>query len=148
VSLVQGDARNFGVTLAVACDMAFCTTDARFQYLEIEEGFAPTTAAAVLFPHVTPKALAYLMYGATEFSAARALSCGMVSDAFAPEDFAAATQAFVARLAGRPRSALQSLKMFTGQAEMLSPPMRTEFAISIRALASTAPRTDAEATRS
>jgi enoyl-CoA hydratase/carnithine racemase len=135
VSCVQGPASNFGVTLAAACDITLASDRATFRYAEIEQGTPPTTALSILMPNVAAKALAYLIYGARAFPAQQALRCGLVADVFPHDRFAEETRAFIATLAGRPRIALESIKRFQGRAAALSPDMRSEYAIALRALA-------------
>jgi methylglutaconyl-CoA hydratase len=139
VACVGGLANNFGVTLAAACDITFAADHATFRYAEIEQGTPPTAAISILAPHLSPKALGYLIYGARQFTAQDALRCGLVTDVFPRASFAQQTTEFVGILAGRPRSVLESIKLFQSKAAYLTPDMRAEYAVAIRALAGTAP---------
>jgi enoyl-CoA hydratase/carnithine racemase len=132
---VQGPTNNFGVTLAAACDITLASDKATFRYAEIEQGTPPTTAISVLTPNVSAKALAYLIYGAKSFDAQQALRCGLVTDVFPHDRFSDEARAFIKKLAGTPRIALESIKRFQTRAAALTPDMRAEYAIALRALA-------------
>jgi enoyl-CoA hydratase/carnithine racemase len=138
VACVQGAANNFGVTLAAACDVTLASEKATFRYAEIEQGTPPTAAISVLMPNVSAKALAYLIYGAKQFDARQALSCGLVTDVFPDDRFVEETLRFIRTLAEKPRVALESIKRFQHRAAALTPDMRAEYAIVLRALAATA----------
>lgn len=135
VACVQGPTSNFGVTLAAACDITLVSDKATFRYAEIEQGTPPTTAISILTPSVSAKALAYLIYSAKQFDAQQALSCGLVTDIFPHDRFAEETRGFIKNLAERPRIALESIKRFQSRAASLTPDMRSEYAIALRALA-------------
>jgi enoyl-CoA hydratase/carnithine racemase len=137
VACVQGPTNNFGVTLAAACDITLASENATFRYGEIEQGTPPTTAISILLPSVSTKALSYLIYSAREFSARKALSCGLVTDVFPHAEFGGETTSFIRTLAERPRVTLESIKRFHGKAAGLPPDMRAEFAVTVRALAAT-----------
>ena len=137
VACVQGPTNNFGVTLAVACDITFASDNATFRYSEIEQGTPPTTAMSVLTPNIPPKAVNYLIYGAKEFDAQRALSLGLITDVFPRDHFLNDTTQFIRKLAERPRVVLESIKRFQGKAASLTPEMRAEYAVAVRALAGT-----------
>jgi len=51
--------------------------------------------------------------------------------------FTRETSSFVRTLADRPRVTLESIKQYQGKAAGLSPDMRAEYAIAVRALAAT-----------
>jgi enoyl-CoA hydratase/carnithine racemase len=138
VACVQGAANNFGVTLAAACDITLVSEKATFRYSEIEQGTPPTAAISVLMPNVSAKALAYLIYGAKPFDARQALSCGLITDIFPDDRFAQETRGFIETLAVKPRVTLESIKRFQNRAAALTPDMRAEYAIALRALAGTA----------
>ena len=135
VACVQGPTNNFGVTLAAACDITLASDKATFRYAEIEQGTPPTTAISVLTPNVSAKALAYLIYGAKSFDAQQALRCGLVTDVFPHDRFSDEARAFIKKLAETPRIALESIKRFQTRAAALTPDMRAEYAIALRALA-------------
>jgi enoyl-CoA hydratase/carnithine racemase len=138
VACVQGPTSNFGVTLAAACDVTLASERATFRYAEIEQGTPPTAAFSVLMPNVSAKALAYLIYGARQFDARQALGCGLVTDVFAHDRFGEETLRFIRTLAEKPRVALESIKRFQHRAGALTPDMRAEYAVVLRALAATA----------
>ena len=92
---------------------------------------------SVLTPNIPPKAVNYLIYGAKEFDAQRALSLGLVTDVFPRDHFLNDTTQFIRKLAERPRVVLESIKRFQGKAAGLTPEMRAEYAVAVRALAGT-----------
>jgi enoyl-CoA hydratase/carnithine racemase len=138
VACVQGPATNFGLALATACDITLSSDKASFCFSEIAHGIPATMAMAAAMPNVSPKALAYLIYGAKTIGPEQAMNWGLISDVFAHESFVAQSQAFVASLAAKPRLTLETIKRFQNRAAGLSADMRAEYAGTLLALVRTA----------
>jgi enoyl-CoA hydratase/carnithine racemase len=137
VALAHGDAIGFGCALAGSCDITLASDVARFALPEIEHNIPPTLAISGVMRNVPPKALSYLVYSAEHIDATEAQRLGFVSAVFPAASFAERTSAFLAKLAGRPRIVLETIKRYQAKAPGLSPDMAADFAGSIMALART-----------
>ncbi len=93
VARVQGDALGFGCATAVGCDITLAASNARFAFPEIEHDIPPTMAIYAALGKVQAKALTYLIYSADSISAAD-------------------SDAFLKKLAGRPRLILGTIKKY------------------------------------
>jgi enoyl-CoA hydratase/carnithine racemase len=138
VACVQGPAIGFGAALAVACDVTLASDAARFSFPEIEHGIPPTLAMSGVMRNVSPKALAYLIYSASDVDAHAAVSAGIASAVFPAASFQAETKTFLERLAGRPRLVLETIKRFQTKSADLTPDMAAEYAGTLMALMRTA----------
>ena len=110
VALVHGDALGFGAALAAGCDITLAASNARFAFPEIEHGIPPTMAMCAALGKVPAKALTYLIYSAEELDAGQAVSVGLASKVLPQATFAADADAFLAKLASRPRLVLETIK--------------------------------------
>jgi enoyl-CoA hydratase/carnithine racemase len=137
VALVHGDAVGFGAALATACDVTLASDRARFSFPEIEHNIPPTLAISGVMSKVPQKALTYLVYSAESVSAAEAAALGIASVVFPAAEFPARSEAFLAKLAGRPRIVLETIKRYQAKAPGLSPDMAAEYAGTIMVLART-----------
>ncbi len=137
VALVHGDAIGFGTALAGSCDVTLASDMAHFALPEIEHDIPPTLAMSGVMRNVPAKALSYLVYSAETIGAHEARQLGFASAVFAAAEFTAKADAFLAKLAGRPRIVLETIKRFQRQAPGLAPDMAADFAGSIMALART-----------
>ena len=137
VALVHGDAIGFGAALAGSCDITLASEAAHFALPEIEHGIPPTLAISGVMRNVPAKALSYLVYSAETIDAHEAQRLGFASKVFPASSFAANADAFLAKLAGRPRIVLETIKRYQRQAPGLSPDMAAELAGSMMALART-----------
>ena len=134
VALVHGDALGFGAALAVGCDITLASSDARFAFPEIEHGIPPTMAMCAALGKVPAKALAYLIYSAEEVDPEQAVTLGLASKVLPQATFAADAEAFLTKLAGRPRLVLETIKRYQAKATHLSPDMAAEYAGTLLAL--------------
>ncbi len=137
VALVHGDAIGFGAALAGSCDITLASDAAHFALPEIEHNIPPTLAISGVMSKVPAKALSYLVYSAEKIDATEAHRLGFVSAVFPAVGFAAKSDAFLAKLGGRPRIVLETIKRYQAKAPGLTPDMAAEFAGSIMALART-----------
>jgi enoyl-CoA hydratase/carnithine racemase len=134
VALVHGDALGFGAALAVGCDITLAASDARFAFPEIEHGIPPTMAMCAALGKVPAKALTFLIYSADEVDAEQAVTLGLASKVIPQATFAADTDAFLRKLAGRPRLVLETIKRYQAKAAHLTPEMASEYAGTLLAL--------------
>ena len=137
VALVHGDAIGFGAALAGSCDITLASDAAHFALPEIEHGIPPTLAISGVMRNVPAKALSYLVYSAETIDAHEAQRIGFASKVFAAASFAAQTDAFLGKLAGRPRIVLETIKRYQRQAPDLSADLAADLAGSMMALART-----------
>ncbi len=134
VARVHGDALGFGAAMAVGCDLTLAADTARFAFPEIEHDIPPTMAMCAALGKVPAKALTYLIYSADTVDAAEAVTLGLASKALPQASFAADFDAFVTRLAGRPRLVLETIKRYQAKAAHLTPDMASEYAGTLLAL--------------
>jgi len=134
VALVHGDALGFGAALAVGCDITLAASHARFAFPEIEHDIPPTMAMCAALGKVQAKALTYLIYSAEHVDAGQAVTLGLASKVLPQQTFAADADAFLAKLAGRPRLVLETIKRYQAKAAHLTPDMASEYAGTLMAL--------------
>jgi enoyl-CoA hydratase/carnithine racemase len=137
VALVHGDAIGFGAALAGSCDVTLASDTAHFALPEIEHNIPPALAISGVMRNVPAKALSYLVYSAETIAGAEAVRLGFASKVFAAASFAEKSNAFLAKLASRPRIILETIKRYQAKAPGLTPDMAADFAGSIMALART-----------
>jgi enoyl-CoA hydratase/carnithine racemase len=134
VACVQGPAIGFGAALAGACDVTLASDAATFCFSEIKHGIPPTLAIAAVMKKVPQKALAYLIYSASEISAQEAVTFGLASKVVVRAAYQADVEKFVAELASRSRLVLETIKKFMANAQDLSTPIAAEYAGTLLAL--------------
>lgn len=134
VALVHGDALGYGAAVAVGCDITLAASNARFAFPEIEHDIPPTMAMCAALGKIQAKALTYLIYSAEQIDAAQAVMLGLASKVLPQETFAADADAFLAKLAGRPRLVLETIKRYQAKAAHLTPDMASEYAGTLMAL--------------
>jgi len=138
VACVQADALGFGAALAAACDITLVSDKAHIGFPEIEHNIPPALAMSAAMRNVPPKALNWLVYSAEKVDAATAVSMGLASRAYPDADFSREAEAFLARLATRPRLVLEAVKSYHSKAREMSPAAASEYAGTLLALLSTA----------
>lgn len=134
VALVHGDALGYGAAVAVGCDITLAASNARFAFPEIEHDIPPTMAMCAALGKIQAKALTYLIYSAEQIDAPQAVTLGLASKVLPQETFAADADAFLAKLAGRPRLVLETIKRYHAKAAHLTPDMASEYAGTLMAL--------------
>jgi enoyl-CoA hydratase/carnithine racemase len=134
VALVHGDALGFGCATAVGCDITLAADNARFAFPEIEHDIPPTMAMCAALGKVQAKALTYLIYSADSVSAQEAVTLGLASKVYPQTSFTADCDAFLKKLASRPRLILETIKRYQAKATGLSPDMASEYAGTLLAL--------------
>lgn len=111
VAAVRGRALAGGCGLATACDIVLAAESAEFGYPEVNIGFVPAMVMAMLRRSVQEK-LAFELIATGELIASRrALQIGLINRVFPDEQFEAAVEEYVARMAAKPPSALSLAKM-------------------------------------
>jgi enoyl-CoA hydratase/carnithine racemase len=135
---VQGDAVGFGAAMAAACDLTLLSDQARMGFTEIEHNIPPALAMAAAIRCVPLKALSWLVYSAEKVDAATAVSMGLASQSIPKAEFASETEAFLGRLASRPRRVLETVKNYHTKARTMAPEAASDYAGTLLALLSTA----------
>jgi enoyl-CoA hydratase/carnithine racemase len=83
---------------------------------------------------VPAKALTYLIYSAEQVDAEQAVTLGLASKVLPQASFTAAADAFIKKLAARPRLVLETIKRYQAKAAHLTPDMASEYAGTLMAL--------------
>jgi enoyl-CoA hydratase/carnithine racemase len=134
VACVHGDALGFGAAMAVGCDVTLASSNAKFAFPEIEHGIPPTMAMCAATGKVQSKALLYMIYSADQVDAESAVALGLASKVYPQATFAAEADAFLTKLASRPRLNLETIKRYHLRAAHLTPEMASEYAGTLLAL--------------
>lgn len=87
IAAVHGRALAGGCGLAMACDLVVATTSSRFGYPEVKIGFVPAMVAAILRRNLGEKKSFELLTQGFEFTAAAALTLGLVNQLFDADGF-------------------------------------------------------------
>ena len=134
VGIVQGRALGFGASIAALCDITIAASDAKFQIPEMGHNIMPTMVMSAMIDRVPRKHLAYLVYSTDIFSAADAMTYGLVSRVVAPADLEKAEAEIVARLAATPQPAQTGVKEFLRTAGDMHVAGAVDFARNIHAV--------------
>jgi len=106
VAAVRGRALAGGCGLATAADIILAEHSAQFGYPEVNIGFIPAMVMAILRRSISEKAAFELIVSGEALPAARALEIGLIHHVFPDERFDDEVEAYVARLAAKPPSAV------------------------------------------
>ncbi len=106
IAVVRGRALAGGCGLATAADLIFASDTAKFGYPEVNIGFVPAMVMAILRRNVSEKRAFELLATGKVIDAAEALRAGLVNEVHADSELDAAADAFAARMAARPASAV------------------------------------------
>jgi enoyl-CoA hydratase/carnithine racemase len=128
VACVHAEAVGFGAALVGGCDIALASATAEFAFPEIEHNIAPTMAMSSVIRKLPPAVLSYLIYSGDRISAAEALQYGLIGKIYPAEEFAAASRAFLVRLASRPRPILETIKKYQHGAVGMSAAQSCDYA--------------------
>jgi enoyl-CoA hydratase len=111
VAVVEGYALAGGCELLLACDVVVAGTEARIGDRHAEHGLAPAGGGSVRLPEALPPALArYLLLSGEMLSGAEAAAAGLVTSAVEPSLLETEVDRIVARLRGRGRVTLATIK--------------------------------------
>lgn len=112
-----------GVTVLGFADLAFASTEARFQCPFTSLGVAPEAASSYLLPQLIGKQnAAWLLLSAEWISAEQAREMGLVRQLCPPEELLDTARRHCSTLAGRPISSLRAVKA------TMTEPQRAEIA--------------------
>ncbi|MBI5368101.1 MAG: enoyl-CoA hydratase/isomerase family protein [Planctomycetes bacterium] len=110
VSAVHGSCLGGGMELACFTDITLASSDAVFGQPEIKLGVFPPVAAAHYPALIGPKKTCELLFTGRHLSAVEALQLGLISDVYAPAEFAARAEQFAQSIAGMSLPALRAAK--------------------------------------
>lgn len=111
IALVRGFCYGGGVGLALACDLRIARDDARFRIPAARLGLGYSfDNVELVASRIGPAATADLLFSARVFDAAQAQRDGLVREVFAAAEFDAATDAYVAQIAGNAPLTLAAVK--------------------------------------
>lgn len=134
VACVHADAIGFGAALVGSCDVTLASASAKFSFPEIFHDIAPTMAMSSVIRKLPPALLSYLIYSGDSIAAPEALQCGLVGKIFPAESFTQMCDAFLTRLATRPRPVLETIKKYQGGAVGMSAAQSFDYAGALLAL--------------
>ena len=135
VAAVQGRALAGGCGLATACDIVLASDSAQFGYPEVNIGFVAAMVMAILRRSVSEKAAFELVVTGEILSAARAHELGLVQRVFSAGQFNAEADAYAARLAAKPASAVMLSKRLLYQMDAISFEAALEAGVQTNAIA-------------
>jgi cyclohexa-1,5-dienecarbonyl-CoA hydratase len=110
VGVARGRALGGGAELLLACDLVFCSEDAKIGFPEIRLGHFPPFAAAVLPQLVGEKKAFELVLGGEPLTAREAQELGLVNRVFPTAEFSAIIEMFLSGIAGLSGSSLKLAK--------------------------------------
>jgi methylglutaconyl-CoA hydratase len=135
VAAVHGRALAGGCGLASACDIVLAAETAQFGYPEVNIGFVPAMVMAILRRSVSEKAAFELVAAGEVISAARACELGLAHRVYPEARFAAEVEAYVAKLAAKPPSAVMLSKRLLYNMDAVSFEAALEAGVQINAIA-------------
>lgn len=111
VAAINGGATAGGLDLALACDIRLASTHAKLGETYIKLGLNPGNGGTYFLPRLVGSGMAAEMALTGDiFDAERALAVGLVNRVVEPEALVAEAVALAARIAERPRLALEATK--------------------------------------
>jgi 2-(1,2-epoxy-1,2-dihydrophenyl)acetyl-CoA isomerase len=111
VAAVNGVAAGAGLSLVAACDLAIASSRATFTSAYTRIGLSPDGSSSWFLPRLIGRRRAMHMYmNNPVLNAATALDWGLLNEVVAPEDFEAAVEDQVRRLADGPTRAYAGVK--------------------------------------
>jgi cyclohexa-1,5-dienecarbonyl-CoA hydratase len=106
VAALNGVALGGGCELAIGCDMVIAASHVKIGQPEIKLGVFPPVAAVLMPRLIAPGKACELVLGGESLTAEEALRSGLVVRVIPKEEFAAGTQAYVARFLGLSRAVI------------------------------------------
>jgi 2-(1,2-epoxy-1,2-dihydrophenyl)acetyl-CoA isomerase len=111
IAAVNGAAAGAGMNLALACDIRLASTAAKFAQAFVKRGLHPDWGGTYFLPRVVGVAkAAELIWTGEVIGAEEALSLGIVSAVYPPEELMARTQALARKIAAGPPIAIRLAK--------------------------------------
>lgn len=121
IAKIDGVAVGAGMGIALAADMAWCSTRARFSLIFAKRGLSLDFGTSWLLPkRIGLHEAKRLAFTGEIIGAERAVWLGMVNEVVAPEDLDSAVDEMAARIAAGPPIALASSKRYLNNASDVS----------------------------
>jgi enoyl-CoA hydratase/carnithine racemase len=112
IAAVRGRAHGFGVGLVLRADLAVAAASTHFWLDEVKLGIPPMFIMEQMLRHLPPKQALDIVLTSREFSAAEALSMGLVSRVVEDDALDAEVGALAAELSGRAPDVLMVVKRY------------------------------------
>jgi methylglutaconyl-CoA hydratase len=112
VAEVQGDALGFGFGLAILCDFAIVSSDARLAFPEMKAGLPPAAIMAYLGRYALPKRVFPMVLFGDPIAPAAALDAGLITQVAAPGELGGATGALIQRILALNEAGARQCKAF------------------------------------
>ena len=112
VAEVQGDAHGFGFGLAILCDFAIVSSEARLAFPEMKAGLPPAAIMAYLGRYALPKRVFPMVLFGEPLSPAVALEAGLITQISEPGLLASATDALIERVVALNEAGARQCKAF------------------------------------
>ncbi len=120
IAAINGPCAAAGLGWALACDLRFASTTAKFSTAFLDRGFAGDMSVPWTLPRIVGSGMARaLSFLPAKLDPTRALAIGLVNDVFAQGEFADRLDAIVRRLLGFEPKALRTLKAHYVAAERM-----------------------------
>ncbi len=135
IAMVNGIAAGAGFNLALACDIIYCSSSARFAQSFAKVGLVPDCGGMYLLPRIVGLHKAKeLMFTADIIDADQAYQLGIVNKVIADDDLANTTIQFAQRLESSAPIALGLMKKIINKSDNLDLPSVLEFEADIQSL--------------
>ena len=129
IAAVRGRAHGFGVGLALRADLAIAAVSTHFWLDEVKLGIPPMFVMERMLRHLPPKQALNIVLTSREFSAAEALSMGLVSRVVEDDAFDIEIGALAAELAGRAPDVLSAVKRYLRTVDAMPPDASNAYAL-------------------
>lgn len=134
IAALNGFATGGGLDIALACDIRFASSSARFAETYARMGLIPGMGGAWLLPRIVGVAKAYEMFWSCDWvDAQEALRIGLVNRVIPDGEFMQATLEFARRIAGGAPLSVRTIKQLIRQG------LQTDLPTALSAVASTMP---------
>lgn len=116
VAGVQGACAGAGLSIMLACDLAYCATGTKFNPAYVHLGLSPDGGMSYTLPRIVGHKKALEMILLSEpFRADEALEIGIVNQVLAKENFSNQIEQIAFELAKKPRQAVAGIKELLGR---------------------------------
>ena len=107
---VAGPVRAGGIGVVAACDIAIVAETATFAFSEVRLGLAPAVISLTVLPRLSSRAASRTFLSGEQFDGTAAAGMGLVTEAVAAENLAAAVSSACAGLVSSPAQGLRETK--------------------------------------
>lgn len=129
IAAVRGRAHGFGVGLVLRADLAVAAASTHFWLDEVKLGIPPMFVMERMLRHLPPKQALDIVLTSREFSAAEAMSMGLVSRVVEDDTLGVEIAALTAELAGRAPDVLMAVKQYFRTVDAMPPDASNAYAL-------------------